>query len=696
MKKLIVDAQVFQTAAWHRGMGKYSLELLKAIRKEIEGDETFSLELILSTQIESDAEMERTLKKELGHVKIVRLDLLPDEIGNSKIPVQNRQAIDGYINQLNIGSEKIHFLILSAMQGVIYPTFPSVEGVQKLLLFYDIIPFMFHDIYLRSGITRSEYLPRIGEILRADTYLAISKTVANDLSFYLGISKDRIVSIDGGAIPHSNKEKVVKLQKPFILMPTGNDLRKNNKRAIIGFKEFNATHGDAYSLVITSFFKEHEQAALRALCDDVIFTGNVSGEELNYLYNKSVALLFPSEYEGLGMPILEAAEKQKPIACSNISVFREMSTKAFTYFDPYSSGSIAEALGVVVSQKKIDTKEYRRLLDMYTWQHSAQGVLQAISAVQPANETENGVVVCGPNPSGSDTGSLMQEMHAELSRVIKIKSYFLTPPVSVDEKRMNFLPYSYPVQSIQPGVDYSILEENERLYHLDDGEEFAEVLLVALARPGVAILYNSSLTTVWRTMVSRGLVASGRLHAEASLDEQLGLPIGAGLGTLLRTQDAIVLFDEAQYIALQSIVDSLGLNVRLALLDRPAPSAVYPEALPEKTIMKIDADKVLDDSMYPTDYQLNTVLGKTMKVNFSNHNINWKLFYRAAGLGALSSSSQYQDQDSDGARTPKEGRAHRSKLSTNQVVNLLNDMHAHHSIKQFSQHLSRIFSREEY
>src|SRR5487761_1516307 len=328
-RHLIIDAQIFQTPAWHRGMGKYSLNLLTALCETNKFKNIWvSIDILLSGQNEINEEQTSELKKLLPGTNIVMLELHPNDFRDSTINSKNRFAVDKYVESQATPNKEIDYLILSIMQGEIFPVFPSKSTVHKLLLFYDLVPLMFHDVYLSGWTTHSEYLTKIGEVLKADIYFTISKTVANDLTLYLGIEKNRIVNIDGGPIEHGLKKKTLQVPTPFILMPTGNDPRKNNRFGILGFNEFNQLHSGAYSLVLTSFFTENEQKDLKKISKDIYFTGNISGEELSYLYEHSIGVLFPSEYEGLGLPILEAVEYNKPVACSNISVFKEMSKTA--------------------------------------------------------------------------------------------------------------------------------------------------------------------------------------------------------------------------------------------------------------------------------------------------------------------------------------------------------------------------------
>lgn len=227
-----------------------------------------------------------------------------------------------------MSGEYIDYFILSLMQTGIAPAFPGIAGVHKSLLFYDLIPLMFNKIYLKEERGIQEYTSKLNEF-KADTYLAISKTVANDLSLYTGIDINRIININGAPIDHSDEITELSIKKPFILMPTEMIFARTIVVAIVAFEEFNKKHNNSYRLVVTSTFTHQEKLELQKISKNVVFTGNIEGGQLNYLYMEAEALMFPTEYEGLGLPILEAMEHEKPVLCSNISVFREISPTLF-------------------------------------------------------------------------------------------------------------------------------------------------------------------------------------------------------------------------------------------------------------------------------------------------------------------------------------------------------------------------------
>ncbi len=76
----------------------------------------------------------------------------------------------------------------------------------------------------------------------------------------------------------------------------------------------------------------------------MIFTGKVEDDEIKALYMNAIAFVFPSLYEGFGIPPLEAMECGCPVAVSDIDVLHEVCGDAALYFDPHSTYEIEQAL----------------------------------------------------------------------------------------------------------------------------------------------------------------------------------------------------------------------------------------------------------------------------------------------------------------------------------------------------------------
>jgi glycosyltransferase involved in cell wall biosynthesis len=633
-RKLIIDGQIFQTPAWHRGMGKYSLELVKVL-SQLEGTASWSsIDILLSEHLKSEKSMLSELRSRAPNANIIMLDLSPNDFRNKKVAAHNQKTVDRYLGTLSQPLIEVDYLILAIMQREIFPAFPSIDSVNKLILFYDLIPLMLHNSYLKSSVAKAEYLPKIAELLKADRYFTISKTVANDLTLYLGIDKSRITNIDGGPINHSSEMKPIKIPEPFILMPTGNDPRKNNRRAILGFNEFNKLQSGKYTLVITSFFSDREKKELSELTDNIHFTGNISGQELSYLYEQSSAVLFPSEHEGLGLPILEAVEKNKPVACSNISVFREMSATAFCYFEPKSIIGIEAALKVATSSPNTNQKVYKEIIAKYTWENTAQRfaetVFELTKKTKSASRSKPSIAVFGPDPVSSEScGKFMQECHGELSRLFNA-DYYLSNDENKDEDRINYLHYITKVRGMSRRFSFERNNYSVIIYHLFNSAECAGALLAALAVPGIVILHDTRLEKVWHALKAENLISQQRYDLEVKIDDTYAVPGISMLGSLLKNQKSIIVFSEYQKKLLMQLTGLINSGLKIHLANLPVGNLVYPQAIPEKTI---DVGKVHENMLtggvrqadIKTDLQYDEALSKMKIVIFDEDSSKYKV-----------------------------------------------------------------------
>ena len=100
----------------------------------------------------------------------------------------------------------------------------------------------------------------------------------------------------------------------------------------------------------------------------------VSDEFLIELYKNAIAFVFPSLYEGFGVPVLEAFSAGCPVICSNTSSFPEIAGDAAFFFDPYDKDSIHDSVKSVISDNNLRNelihKGYERI-KAFSWQETA-------------------------------------------------------------------------------------------------------------------------------------------------------------------------------------------------------------------------------------------------------------------------------------------------------------------------------------
>lgn len=98
----------------------------------------------------------------------------------------------------------------------------------------------------------------------------------------------------------------------------------------------------------------------------IIYLDYVSDEELSALYKNCKAFIFPSTYEGFGLPILEALNNGAKVISSSAGALKEFSKSAIMYFDPYNKAELCNLIETI-DEINIDYDEIKKILDFYTW-----------------------------------------------------------------------------------------------------------------------------------------------------------------------------------------------------------------------------------------------------------------------------------------------------------------------------------------
>lgn len=559
--RLYIDCQFFQTGAWDRGMGRYTMSLLSAIYNQAQHIE---FDLIFSTKLTRNEAALKAAKKEFPKANIVELDLEStekksfDAAAAHNLPIL-QQYIDGQI--IPAETRKV-FLIPCLFQEPTASVFP--EGVEKTLLYYDAIPLLYYERY-KKAIKYDNYLERHRVLYEAHKIFSISETIADDLAVYYGMkSGDHVINIDGACIEgmfDTFAKPKIDLPEKYILFPTSNDIRKNNHAAVQAFEQFRTLTKENYKMVITSSFSDEQRAQLKREAKNLVFTGNISDHELAWLYKNADVVLFTSEYEGLGLPVLEAVRMGKKVACSNIPVFREISEEAFYFFDPLNVEDITVGLYQAVRgdewQKKLSL--YDEINKRYTWERSAGIVCDTLTDMahaKPARAKKPKIAILTPAPDGySAIGKVVQELHAETSKHFDVHYYFENrkekEPLHV---RPNYLEYLAPCFDVEEFNAVRYAEYDAVFYHIGNSEYHFYTILNALHLPGICIFHDTILREAFGEMVRQGFVMPSRLEAEARLDAMVGSDKAAFLTSLINNQKAAIVHSDYAVNALTPLI----------------------------------------------------------------------------------------------------------------------------------------------
>ena len=131
-------------------------------------------------------------------------------------------------------------------------------------------------------------------------------------------------------------------------------------------------------------------AAESRFASDIVFTGFAPHEDLPDLYNAADLFVFPSLYEGFGLPVLEAMCCGVPLACSNLSSMPEVAGDAALLFDPHSEESIADAMSRMLSDRELRQEHVRRGLArgrLFSWRRTASQTLAVLREAAEAGRS---------------------------------------------------------------------------------------------------------------------------------------------------------------------------------------------------------------------------------------------------------------------------------------------------------------------
>lgn len=377
--KILYDHQIF---SWQKygGISRYFYELIQHL------GQTQSVELDIALKYSNN---EYLAEKDFY---INKRD--PRAILNKKNDMKyklKRALIKDYTEKYN---EKYAINYLQSRSfDIFHPTYYDpyfleyIGNKPYVLTVYDMTHEIFPEYFGLSDQTSEN--KRI-VLQHAKKIIAISENTKMDLMNFYGIDEDRIEVIYLGSsfdINKQNLDRTMGLPEKYILF-VGN--RKSYKNFyFFGLAIADILLNDELKLICAGGgeFSEEEKLFLKKLrIDQKVIYQNASNANLRMLYQYALAFVFPSLYEGFGIPVLEAFSCGCPVVLSNSSSLPEVAQDAAEYFDPKNISSIRTAIEKVIYSNEIrenlSNKGYQRL-QHFSWSKMSRMTHEVYKSLLP-------------------------------------------------------------------------------------------------------------------------------------------------------------------------------------------------------------------------------------------------------------------------------------------------------------------------
>lgn len=368
--RIVIDLQACQTTgSRHRGIGRYSLSLAKAmLRQKTQHEFYILLSGLFPDTIESlRAEFSTYLPVERIVVWYAPKNVAENFDGNQWRCKAAQIAREQMLQ--NLRPDLVHVTSLFEGSGDDAVTSVGVLPTNFItaVTLYDLIPYVYASKYLQDERQKGWYFRKLHHLKRADLLLAISDASRVEGINYLHLPNEKVVNISSAVdeqfqiISMSERDNQAlrdryQLHRPFVMYTGGIDLRKNIDALIHAFAALPPSMQTQYQLAIVCSVHQSERDRLIELArnlgvkeDAMVLTGFVPDADLPLLYQACHLFVFPSWHEGFGLPALEAMACGAAVIAANTSSLPEVIGLQEALFDPHSvediSNKILEVLG---------------------------------------------------------------------------------------------------------------------------------------------------------------------------------------------------------------------------------------------------------------------------------------------------------------------------------------------------------------
>jgi glycosyltransferase involved in cell wall biosynthesis len=425
--------------------------------------------------------------------------------------------------------------------------------IRTVVTLHDLVPLVMSDLYLRDNLLfKTVYEARLGLIRSAHQVLAISDNTAADAVQHLGIDPARITLISSGVSDSLSSlvtsvdeaAEILRRTHPtiregFLLYVGGGDPRKNMKGTVDAFARLPSGVRRSHQLVVVCKLGPQVTGELRVHARrlgiddaDLRFVGFVPDRELAAMYRSCALFVFPSLYEGFGLPILEAMSCGAPVAAAANSSIPEVLGDLRGTFDAADPNDIAATLHRILEdpeELQLLRERSRGQVPHFTWERVARKVLDGyeralgVPGGRWQGRPRKRIAVAAPwPPDASRAAESSQQLVTALSEHADVDVLALPTAQAFDRAPRA----GVRVWGIDE-LDWLLeLRSHDGYVYVLDGDSRNGAIMDALAeRPGVVLLYEVRLERIHQhaTAIIELTATENPRAAAERINELLGL-----------------------------------------------------------------------------------------------------------------------------------------------------------------------------
>jgi glycosyltransferase involved in cell wall biosynthesis len=364
------------------GVAFYTYNLIKALLS-LENQTDYQIGIYRQPSLKN------WLKQDFNHPKILaelgKINCLP-------LPVTITNLFAPYLNNF-FNFDQNYLGDIDIIHGTDHYVYPC-RRAKKIMTIHD-LTFLKYPFYSNKIV--QNYTKRINKCLPwTDLIITFSQNSKQDIIKYFSLAEDRVIITSEASrysINQLNQEKIKFLKnsfnydfsKPYLLFVSTLEPRKNIVNLIKSFNFLKQQDKIPHQLVLIGqkgwnyekIFQEINQSKFK---QEIHYLGYLNDELVALFYTLADVFIYPSFYEGFGLPVLEAMTLGTPVVTSHTSSLPEVAGNAAIYINPEDAQSIAEGVSTVINNRKLRAdliSKGKARASLYSWQRVAEETINA-------------------------------------------------------------------------------------------------------------------------------------------------------------------------------------------------------------------------------------------------------------------------------------------------------------------------------